>query len=61
MSIVLDRYGHLLPGSENRVNDELDRLAATPVAKVPSMTRVDADVAQRNEAEQPVAIRMSSG
>jgi len=30
VSIVLDRYGHLLPGSENRVNDELDRLAATP-------------------------------
>ena len=29
VSIVLDRYGHLLPGSENRVNDELDRLAAT--------------------------------
>jgi hypothetical protein len=27
--VVLDRYGHLLPGSENRVNDELDRLAAT--------------------------------
>ncbi len=27
MSIVLDRYGHLLPGSENRVNEELDRMA----------------------------------
>lgn len=27
VSIVLDRYGHLRPGSENRVNDELDRLA----------------------------------
>ena len=27
---VLDRYGHLLPGSENRVNDALDALA-TPV------------------------------
>lgn len=24
---VLDRYGHLLPGSEERVNDALDALA----------------------------------
>jgi len=29
VSAVLERYGHLLPGTENRVNDELDRLAAT--------------------------------
>ena len=27
---VLDRYGHLLPGSEERVNDALDAMAATP-------------------------------
>jgi hypothetical protein len=27
VSIVLDRYGHLLPGSEIRVNQELDRMA----------------------------------
>jgi integrase len=26
---VLDRYGHLLPGSEERVNTALDALAAT--------------------------------
>lgn len=26
---VLDRYGHLLPGSEDRVNDALDALADT--------------------------------
>lgn len=29
---VLDRYGHLLPGSEDRVNDALDVLAAGAVA-----------------------------
>jgi integrase len=28
---VLDRYGHLLPGSEDRVNDALDALAATAI------------------------------
>jgi len=28
VSVVLDRYGHLLPGSGERVNDALDRLAA---------------------------------
>jgi len=27
VSVVLDRYGHLLPGSGERVNDALDRLA----------------------------------
>lgn len=27
-SVVLDRYGHLLPGSEDRVTDALDQLAA---------------------------------
>jgi hypothetical protein len=26
---VLDRYGHLLPGTEERVTDALDDLAAT--------------------------------
>jgi integrase len=26
---VLDRYGHLLPGSEDKVNDALDAMAAT--------------------------------
>jgi hypothetical protein len=40
---VLDRYGHLLPGSEDRVNDALDRLAATarptPDAEVVSLAR----------------------
>jgi hypothetical protein len=59
VSIVLDRYGHLLPGSENRVNDELDRLAATALVAVPSMTTIDreeADVARRTEAEKPVAL-----
>jgi integrase len=32
---VLDRYGHLLPGSEERVNDALDRLAAAVPAPAP--------------------------
>jgi len=33
VSVVLDRYGHLLPGTEDRVTDALDALAArTPVA-----------------------------
>ena len=32
---VLDRYGHLLPGSEERVNDALDRLAAAVPAPTP--------------------------
>ncbi len=27
MSFTLDRYGHLLPGSEQRLNDALDALA----------------------------------
>jgi hypothetical protein len=27
MATVLDRYGHLLPGSEDRVNDALDAMA----------------------------------
>jgi hypothetical protein len=60
-AIVLDRYGHLLPGSENRVNDELDRLAATALATMPRMTTIDtedADEARRNEAEQPVSLRI---
>jgi len=61
VSIVLDRYGRLLPGSETRVNDELDRLAATALATVPTVTTIDtedADEAQRNEAEPPVALRI---
>ena len=61
VSIVLDRYGHLLPGSENRVNDELDRLAATALVAVPNKTTVDseeADVVHHGEDEQPVALRM---
>ena len=28
----LDRYGHLLPGVEDRVNDALDAMAAAPAA-----------------------------
>jgi len=28
-AFILDRYGHLFPGSEDRVNDALDALAAT--------------------------------
>ena len=27
VATVLDRYGHLLPGSEDRVNDALDAMA----------------------------------
>jgi integrase len=33
-SVVLDRYGHLLPGHEDRVNDALDVLARDKRAKV---------------------------
>ena len=29
VSVVLDRYGHLLPGTEDKVTDALDALAAT--------------------------------
>src|SRR5690606_36663109 len=29
VSVVLDRYGHLLPGREHEVNDALDALAAS--------------------------------
>src|SRR5580658_9855822 len=60
VSIVLDRYGHLLPGSESRVNDELDRLAA-PSATTPKSTTVKTDRAdepQLNEAERPVSLRI---
>ena len=28
MSFALDRYGHLFPGSEQKLNDALDALAA---------------------------------
>ena len=36
MSFTLDRYGHLLPGSEQRLNDALDALVegAQPTAEV---------------------------
>lgn len=30
VAVVLDRYGHLLPGQADAVNDALDRLAAAP-------------------------------
>ncbi len=35
VSVVLDRYGHLLPGTEERVNDALDALvrASTPAQR----------------------------
>ena len=35
VSVVLDRYGHLLPGTEDRVNDALDGLvrASTPAQR----------------------------
>ena len=33
---VLDRYGHLLPGSEDRVNDALDALASAVPAPKPA-------------------------
>jgi hypothetical protein len=40
---VLDRYGYLLPGSEDKVNDALDALAnaatATPTAPVVPLAR----------------------
>jgi integrase len=39
VSVVLDRYGHLLPGSENRVDDELDRLARFRGRAVSDTTR----------------------
>jgi integrase len=61
VSIVLDRYGHLLPGSENRVNDELDRLAATGLATLPTMKKIDTKEVgdpQLNEAERPVSLRI---
>jgi Phage integrase family len=60
VSIVLDRYGHLLPGSESRVNDELDRLAA-PSARAPKSATVNTDGTgdqQRNEEEKPVSLRI---
>lgn len=33
VSVVLDRYGHLLPGSEERVTNALDEMASTVAAK----------------------------
>lgn len=35
MVTVLDRYGHLLPGSEDRVTDALDVLARTAAPPPP--------------------------
>ncbi len=32
MSVVLDRYGHLLPGTEERVTDALDAMAKAALA-----------------------------
>jgi site-specific recombinase XerD len=32
VTITLDRYGHLLPGSTNRVRDLFDAWAGAPVA-----------------------------
>ena len=40
---VLDRYGHLLPGTEDRVNDALDRMPWIKLIDVPARasTRVE--------------------
>jgi integrase len=37
---VLDRYGHLLPGTEDRVTDALDLMASAAPAKVASVTAI---------------------
>jgi integrase len=39
VSVVLDRYGHLLPGTEERVNEVLDRLADVAAAKAADSKR----------------------
>jgi len=31
--VVLDRYGHLLPGAEERVTDALDEMASNAASK----------------------------
>jgi len=36
VAFILDRYGHLFPGSEDRVNDALDALAASAMAATAS-------------------------
>ena len=61
VSVVLDRYGHLLPGSENRVNDELDRLAATHSGNVRHDTVDgfnDVGEGQLTGANQPAPLRL---
>jgi integrase len=61
VSVVLDRYGHLLPGSENRVNDELDRLAATHSVTVRHDTVDgfnDGDEGQLTGANRPAPLRL---
>ena len=45
VSVVLDRYGHLLPGSGDRVDDELDRLAAAATGDETTIGRRRARVA----------------
>jgi integrase len=37
---VLDRYGHLLPGTEERVTDALDEMAFTAPRKAASVTAI---------------------
>jgi len=41
VSFTLDRYGHLLPGTEQRVNDALDELANGKKAATASVTHID--------------------
>jgi integrase len=37
---VLDRYGHLLPGTEDRVTDALDRMASAAPSATASVTQI---------------------
>lgn len=50
VSVVLDRYGHLLPGTEDRVTDALDALAsrepAAPTVREPVTDLLASGVAQ---------------
>ena len=39
VAVVLDRYGHLLPGSEERVNDALDALARDAIGSARAIGR----------------------
>jgi hypothetical protein len=36
---VLDRYGHLLPGHEDKVNDALDAMADAVLPATPGIVR----------------------